>query len=232
MNSRTLISGLAILLAILPASTYAQVSRSGLPSWGPWEDFPAIVVVSTGDDSRLPAAREAVDFWNAEFSKLGSPFRLGSVAHVIEMIPAGDLRDLRDPSAVRVLSRIAPAGDVIVALSNDANFNPFTRPGRHKVVVAIPDLWVYGRTLPGLVRNVIAHELGHVVGLGHNDDPTALMCGKAECARARGLMFPNEGFRPITQSEKTKLLEMYPPNWQPKPFKKWITDPPYPPTSG
>jgi hypothetical protein len=102
-------------------------------------------VISTESDYRLPAIREAVHFWNAELSKLGSPFRLGSLVHVVvQAIPPGD----------------------------------------------------------------------------------TLMCGDAQC----GFESYSEEFLPITAKEKTTLLEMYPPEWQPKPFGRWVTDPPYPPS--
>jgi predicted Zn-dependent protease len=37
---------------------------------------------------------------------------------------------------------------------------------------------LYPLTLPNVARNVIAHELGHAIGLSHNDDPNYLMCGR------------------------------------------------------
>lgn len=33
-------------------------------------------------------------------------------------------------------------------------------------------------TLANVARNVIAHELGHAIGLGHNNDAAKLMCGR------------------------------------------------------
>jgi hypothetical protein len=236
MNRRTLIFALGSLVAVLPASGYAQPSSSSPFPWAPWKDIPSIAVISAEDDYRLSAVREAIDFWNAEFSKLGSPFRLGHVTYVVENDPPGGPPYLRDPLAgktlgrlAKTLSRMAPAGDVIVALSNESDFRAFTSATRdlQKVMVPIPDLRAHMRMLPGLARNVVAHELGHVIGLDHNVDAMVLMCGKPWCAR---LDIPNEGFLSITESEKTKLLEMYPPNWQPQPFRKWITDPPYPPS--
>src|SRR5262245_66450851 len=95
MNRRTLICALGSLVAVLPASAYAQSLQSRVASQWPWKDIPSIVVVSSEDDSRLPAVREAVDLWHAELSKLGSPFPMGAIRHVVEMIPARDLYALR-----------------------------------------------------------------------------------------------------------------------------------------
>jgi hypothetical protein len=234
MNRRTLICGLGSLAALLPAIGYAQSPRSDLLLWGlPWQHIPQVVVVSTESDSRLPAIGEAIDFWNAEFAKLGSAFRLGSPTHIDATIPRGNLPVLQAPLAEKVLSRMAkilsgmaPTGDVIVVLSNDADLRPFSqaRPDFQKVIVAIPDLSAYPGTSRSVVRNAAAHELGHAIGLGHNDDADTLMCGGAQC----GFKAFSEWFLPITGKEKAKLLEMYPPNWEPKPSRKWITDPPYP----
>jgi hypothetical protein len=238
MNRRTFICGLGGLVALLPSSGYAQSSNRDHYSWGlPWKTNPEIVVIPLESDERLPAIRDAVDFWNAELSKLGTPFRFGSLTHVVETIPSGGLSDSRHLSAAKDLSRtakilrgIAPTGDVIVALSNDTNFKPFAqqRPDLQQVMVVIPDLSTQVRTLRGVVpnavmRNAVAHELGHAIGLGHNDDVDTLMCGAARC----GFRAFREAFLPITPKEQTKLLEMYPPSWQPRPFRKWIVDPPY-----
>src|SRR5262245_65916089 len=138
MNRRALICGLASLVADLPTSGYAQSSPGRR-----WDVIPEIAVISTESDYRLPAIREAVHFWNAERSKLGSPFRLGSLVHVVvQAIPPGDLRDSADPCAAttrtrvaKILSQIAPAGDVIVLLSDDSNLKAFTqeRPDLRKL---------------------------------------------------------------------------------------------------
>ncbi len=54
-------------------------------------------------------------------------------------------------------------GDEIVAVTPDIRV---CRPGRHTLY------------LP-LLQNIVVHELGHYVGLGHIDDPEALMYPKA-----------------------------------------------------
>lgn len=190
-----------------------------------WEEIPTIVILSAQDDFRVPAIREAVDFWNAEFAQLGSPFRLGAIVHSVRSIAASDLLALKagTPLPPLVNSMREANGDVIVVLSDDDGFNPFAfpRPALRKVLVAIPSL----RKLPswpGFARNVVAHELGHAIGLGHNDDATSLMCG----GTARCDLLPKDRFAPLTSVEKAKLLEMYPPSWQPKPSRRWKADPP------
>ena len=231
MNRRVLICGLASLVADLPTSGYAQSSPSRR-----WNVIPEIAVISTESDYRLPDIREAVHFWKAELLKLGSPFRLGSLVQVVvQAIPPGDLRDSADPLAAttrtrvaKILSQIAPTGDVIVLLSDGSNLKPFTqeRPDLQKILVVIPNLPPYARIFRGIVRNDAAHEFGHAIGLAHNDDANTLMCGNAQCS----FESYSEEFLPITAKEKTTLLEMYPPEWQPKPFRRRVTDPSYPPS--
>src|SRR5258705_9292201 len=91
MNRRTFMCGIGGFVAGFPAICHAQ-SRQSSPAWGGWRKIPSIVVVSAENDPRLPALREAVDFWNAEFSKLGTPFRLGAITHIAEILSVDDLR--------------------------------------------------------------------------------------------------------------------------------------------
>jgi hypothetical protein len=62
-------------------------------------------------------------------------------------------------------------GDLIVVLS-DGDFvsfaDPFVSDGRR--LVEIRGGHLPPRTLPNVARDLIAYELGHAIGLGHNDD--------------------------------------------------------------
>jgi hypothetical protein len=70
--------------------------------------------------------------------------------------------------------------------------------------------------LPNVPLNVIAHELGHAIGLGHNSDPTTLMCGRPAPCRPNLFRSDRPRMFPLTDDEKRQLLTMYPPQWKPQ----------------
>lgn len=72
---------------------------------------------------------------------------------------------------------------VVVALSNE-DFVSFTMRCGETGLAVIKNVNSNPLTLPKVARNVIAHELGHAVRLGHNSDPRLLMCGWPPCRPA------------------------------------------------
>jgi hypothetical protein len=186
-----------------------------------WTKVPAVTLVASEQDSRLQVAREAVEFWNRVFAEIGTPFRLGPVTHTTDIVPVSYLqrisaRVLHGDSVSDLLGLIQRLpGDIILALS-EGDFVSFSTHASSsgKVLIGIRNDRVPPLSLPNVTRNVIAHELGHAIGLGHNSDPTMLMCGRPAPCRPDAFQSDTERFFPLTAQEKALLLRMYPVNWR------------------
>lgn len=188
----------------------------------PWDKIPTITISAQEGDPRIQLAEEAVNFWNKQLAAIGTAFRLGRVTRTTETLPSGFLSNLsaavldrhslpKFPESVRRME-----GDLIIIMS-DGDFVSFStgfRPGG-KVVVGIRSDQQYPLTLPNVARNVIAHEMGHAIGLGHNNDPTKLMCGRPAPCRPDAFRSSEEIISPLTEEEKSFLLRIYPPTCQP-----------------
>lgn len=218
MSRRAFAGGLGTLVASLPNVCLAQ-SWPTTGYWGVWKRIPSILVVSDPKDPRLPAVYDAVAFWNAMFSNLGSPFRLGSVSHIAETVPPQDsLRNFHrgldqvlqivGSNNMILLDHVRDLnGDVVIALLNGPTSFFAASGGSRKVLVVIRDHRTYSSDKSNELLVTIAHELGHVIGLDHNDDETALMCG-SNCIDT------SKRFLSLTKYEKNRILHMYPAGWR------------------
>jgi hypothetical protein len=154
---------------------------------------------------------------------MGSGFRLGPVERLVQPVPEdalqllsrsilGGSRPVEIPPALR-----NPPRDIAILLG-DSDFISFAGPfdRASKRVVGIKGAQFRPMNLPNVARNIIAHELGHAIGLGHHDDPTKLMCGRPASCRPDLFRSDEPRVFPLSDDEKQQLLRMYPADWKPR----------------
>lgn len=162
----------------------------------PLTKVPRIVIsVGQSNDARVPLVHAAVAHWNSLLAGMGSGFRLGPVS-------LGG-------------SASAQTGAIVVVLSDAEFISHVNRlPGGQGAVAMIRNTNGPPMSLPNVPRNVIAHELGHAIGLGHNADPAMLMCGRPASCRPGLFASQTPHYFPLSAADRSKLLAMYPDGWK------------------
>jgi hypothetical protein len=178
------------------------------------------VVAPGAGDARIQLVREAIVFWRDVFAELDLESPLVEAGLVVAppgvralenfawqtSRAAGRLTEGTTSGPPVPPELVALDGDVVVLLSSQ-HLLPFARPllpDSARYLVAIPAARDPAQPA-GVARNIIAHELGHSLGLGHGGDPTSLMCEPCSTAPADG----DPAFRPLTTADRARLVERY-----------------------
>ena len=205
-RARRCVPAVAIVAAAI------SVVPSGVRAQPPSER--RVVVLRAADNDHGPSvASEAIAFWNRVLAELHLGTRLVETTLIAtsrsERVLENYTRALwqqagrlspgrRGPKEPRVLEQLG--ADVVVFLSRQPTMS-FAWPLRQSPIyfVAVPSQTV--------TRNIIAHELGHALGLEHQNDPRVLMC--SPCLEDQREI-DTESFLPLTPYDRRRLRELHP----------------------
>jgi hypothetical protein len=207
-------AAVAITIAIIVlASAMGQLATSAERA-----SLSVTVVGADNSDPRWHAVEEAVDFWNQQLTAAGIDVRLGPIIRQVQPIPDEALRQL---SASVVGGRGGLVSDIpeglrqipsniVVALSTADLISFGIRWPERGGLVGLRRADTPPLSLPNVARNLVAHELGHVLGLKHNSDPATLMCGRPAPCRPSLFASEKDQFFPLTSLDIATLKNQWP----------------------
>ena len=221
-TSRPAARGVRAALAVAVLAGGSLTAAAAEPA-GVSAGKPSILVLTPSPaDDRVAPSREAIDYWNDRLAELAVATQFAEPRVVVESPAARALENYARQVAQRA-TRL-PAGDaeppppaalvdldadVVLLLSRQDILSftwPLPRVSPPRYLVVIRKVRGPYRTDPMVTRHVVAHELGHALGLDHNAEPHTLMCGPCQPLTAE----PDAtGFLPLTAGDRARLVELH-----------------------
>ena len=201
---------LLLLAGLLPSLSLASAE--------PVEHRVVVIAYDT-NDVRLPMALDAIAFWNDVMAELELNVRLVEELHIASPVTralenyarsisqrAGRLRGgPGEPDAPAEITDFGVQAVLLLSRQDLMSFAwPLPRYPGH--FVAIEEDRTAMAVNPNIARNIIAHEIGHTLGLRHNRDPTTLMCGPC---RTHELAVDRPEYMRLTERDHRRLIERY-----------------------
>ena len=195
-----------------------------VPAVGQVLERHVVIVAPDAGDERVTETREAVEYWNRTLANLRIEVRFREADVVVasenralenyaRQISQRGGRVPRGPAGLQPPSELTDLqADVVVLLSRQP-LMPFAWPlpsvaGSTSTTGYFVAIRAVVPQRPGdtkVLRNVIAHELGHTLGLIHNRATATLMCGPCSSSAAEDNL---QEWLPLTGNDRARLREL------------------------